>query len=348
MSNIIEVTGPNSSWQTALSSTGLSIRALAREAGISHTYLRAIVASRQLPSESVRLRLLDRFQNYRSEDLFGSLVPVVQTTALAIICKRCHSPRIIRSGLLQGVQRYQCKNCGSVFLDNHAPLHGRLPVDASVVVMEHFFAGESLDSIRTLVQESKGIQITVSGLERMVYRLSRKAVRLAGDILPEIHLRWVLDGAEISGATPVAVLDVLDLDSGFIIASDVIRQDYREKGRESVLQKALRITGLIPETIILGAGAYSAFSDVEGSVSFQKIEYNSCQEVNMHRYTDSINSKIQLLSRRMSFDSVTNHRLLCAAWRVHYNFLSDLKPAAVSPYQSWSDIINASDYPQDY
>ncbi len=341
-----EATVSNSPWQTALSSAGISLRALAGEIGISHTYLPAIVAGRQLPSEPVRLRLLDRFQNYRSEDLFGPLVPSAQTPP-AIVCKRCRSSRTIKSGMLQGVQRYQCKDCGCVFLDNNAPLHGRLPVAASVSVMELFFAGEPLDSICTLIEESQGIQITVSGLERMVYRLARKAVRLVGDIVPEIHSRWVLDGAVIPGARPVVILDILDLESGFIIASDVIWLDYTEKDRESVLQKALHITGLTPDIVILGAVASSAYTDVEAAGSFQEIEYNPSQEANVHRYTDLMALKIQLLSRRMSFDSVANQRLLCAAWRVHYNFLGDFKPTAVSPYQSWSDIINAADYPAD-
>jgi transposase-like protein len=337
------VTNPN--WQTALATTGLSLRALARQTGISHTYLRAIVAGHQLPSEPIRLRLLACFKNYRSEDLFGALIPAAQTSLAITTCKRCSSPRTIKSGLFQGIQRYQCKDCGCVFIDNLSPLHGRLPAAVAVSVMELFFAGEPLSSIRTLVQESQGIQVSITGLEKMIYRLARKAVKLTEDILPEIHSQWVLDGAEIPGAQPVTVLDILDLDSGFIISSDVVRQDYAEKDRESVLQKALHITGITPDVIILGPTAAAEYlEDPEDSASVQRIEYNSSQEANICRYSDSMTSKIRLLSQRVNFDSITNHRLLSAAWRVNYNLLSDIKLAAGSPYQSWADIINSSEY----
>ena len=341
-----EDAGPKSTWQTALSASGLSLRALARQTGISHTYLRQIVAGQKLPSEPIRLRLLERFKDYRSEDLFGPLVPAT-LPAQVVICKRCRGSRTIKSGLLQGSQRYQCKDCGCVFIDNSAPLHGRLPVAAAVGVMQLFFAGEPLGSIRTLLQESLGLQVTVSGLEKMIYRLARKAVKLAGAILPEVPEQWVFDGARVAGVTPVFITDVLDPDSGFIIASDVIRCDYTEKDRESVLQKAVRITGLTPALLIMGAGVRSEFAGLETLTDFSLVEYSPAQDANLRRYSDALISKTLLLSRRMSFDSLTNQRLLCEAWRIHYNFLADFKPVTGFPYQSWSDILDAAEYPGD-
>jgi hypothetical protein len=335
------VTNSQSTWQTALSAAGLSLRALARETGISHTYMRAIIAAQKLPSEPVRLRLLARLKNYRAEDLFGPLAPPVQS-APAVLCKRCRGPHTLKSGFFQGIQRYQCRDCGCVFIANQAPLHGRLPVAAAAGVMELFFTGETLDAIRTRLQASQGLQVTVTGLEKMVYRLARKAVKLAGDILPEVQGRWVLDGAQIPGVQPVLIMDVLDSDSGFIIASDVIRQDYKEKDRESVLQKAVHITGLTPETLILGIGLSSQDPDLAASAGLPVIQCNPAQEANLRRYAALLTAKTLLLSRRMSFDSIANQRLLCAAWRVHYNFLSAFKPAFRAPYQSWLDILNAA------
>ncbi len=343
---MIEITNSNLIWQTALSETGLSLRALARQTGISHTYLREIVSGQKSPSEPIRLRLLARLPNYRSEDLFVSPIPSVQS-APAVICKRCRGPHTIKSGVFQDNQRYQCKDCGCVFIDNSAPLHGRLPAAAALSVMQLFFAGESLDSIRTLLDESQGLQITVTGIEKIVYRLARKAVKLAGDILPEMHGQWVLEGGQVTGAQIVLVLDVLDRDSGFLIASDVIRLDYKEKDRESVLEKASHITGLTPE-FIMGPGLYSEYQDedLEAAASFHIIENDPRQEANLHQYADLLPAKMYLLGRRMSFDSIANQRLLCAAWRVHYNFLGGFEPAFSSPYRSWLDILNAADYPE--
>ncbi len=260
-----------------------------------------------------------------------------------IACKRCHSGRIIKRGRFLGSQRYQCKDCGCVFVDNQAPLRGRLPVEAVVTVMEHFFAGEPLDSIRILIEDSPGVSVTVAGLEKVVSRFARKAVRIAGDIVPPVHSRWLLEGAVLPGAQPVCILDVLDLDSGFIIASDLITP-FRERDRASVVRKALQVTGSTPEMIILGTALSLDFLDKGQITRLAEISFTPRQASVLQTYEELKNTRTLLLSRRLNFDSITNNRLFCAAWRVHYNFLGDCKPAGRSQFNSWMDIVNAADY----
>jgi hypothetical protein len=114
----VTVADPKMVWQTALSTTNMSLR-IGKETGISHTYLYHY--GRQGPAESIRLRLLDYFKGYSAIDLFGQIVPA-GNTAITIICKRCHSTQVIKSGFYMGVQRYQCKECGCVFANDNAPL----------------------------------------------------------------------------------------------------------------------------------------------------------------------------------------------------------------------------------
>jgi hypothetical protein len=331
-----------STWQTAVSATGLSLRALARETGISHTYLRKIIAGCQFPSEPVRLRLLDRFKGYRPEDLFLPPAPACDA-ALSAICKNCSSPRTIKSGLFQGSQRYQCKDCGYVFIAVHALLFGRLPVAAAVSVMETFFAGEPLISILEKIQQSYDLQITLADLEKMVRRLARKAVKLAGDVLPEIHGQWVLDGSYVSSVRPVLILDILDMDSGFIIASGVVRHENQETEWESLILEAVRLTGITPDMLILGPGLISENTGMQASGNVSPVVYNPAQEAIARKYADLAAARTLLLSR-LSHPGLADLRLFCASWRVHYNYLGAFKPLAAGRYQSWLDIINAAIY----
>ena len=77
-------------------------------------------------------------------------------------------------------------------------------------------------------------------------RYSRQAIRPSEETMPEISCSWFLVGIFFEGVRPVCVLDVLDLESDFTVASDLM-PDYIEKDRETVVKKALRITGLFPE-----------------------------------------------------------------------------------------------------
>ena len=268
-----------------------------------------------------------------------------ETKTAVLTCKRCHSDRIIKSGVLQGNQRYQCKDCGCVFIANSAPLHGRLPVPVLVDVMESFFKGLSLDSIRTSLEDSQGLPATVAGLEKVIYRFARKALRLAENIIPRLHPIWILDTAFINGPSPICLLDVLDPDSGFIIASDVLPQ-HLERDRESVVKKAFRVSGSLPQKVLIGpglleyAGYESDESPLETGLSPHKLTVLS-------RYQAARNTRTLLAARRLNFDSLSNLRFICSAWRVHYNFLSGFKPARFSDYNSWLDIINAVDISTD-
>ena len=258
-----------------------------------------------------------------------------------LLCKRCHSGRIIKSGLFHGLQRYCCKDCGSVFILNQAPFHSRLPIEAVVVALESFFNAEPLDSIRQTIEKSLGFPITVTGLEKMVYRFSHQAVELAGDITPHVGPRWYLDATFFNGTRPVVILDVLDLKTGFLIASDVV-PDYAEKDRESVTKRALRVTGATPELLQLSPDLANVYEGLGSEVALSKKRLKKDQNIVIHNFGHSAISRTKIISRRLNFDSISNCRLICSAWRVHYNFLSGFQPVSNCSYNTWLDIVTSS------
>jgi hypothetical protein len=265
-------------------------------------------------------------------------------TAEAVLCKRCLSSRIIKSGMLQGSQRYQCKDCGCVFINNAAPLHGRLPVSLLAEVMESFFTGLPLDSIRSAVLENQGIPVTITGLEKIIYRLARKAVRLIGDTLPELHPLWVIEGSLIPGDKPLCLLDVLDSDTGFIIASDVI-PDFAEKSSVSVVKNALHISSVTPDKIVIGPFLLELCLNSLDFVGLTEVPFTPQQELSIVKYQAASLIRLQIVARRLNFDSLSNIRLINAAWRVHYSFLTGAKPAGLSACNSWLDVIKAAEIP---
>jgi hypothetical protein len=264
-------------------------------------------------------------------------------TAEAVLCKRCRSTRIIKSGTRRGDQRYQCKDCGCVFLDNSAPLHGRVPIHLLVSILERFFSGMPLDFIRTCL-ETDGVPITITGLEKIIYRFARKAVSLTADIRPELRSPWILEGVSISADHPFCLLDILDSASGFILASDII-PDFAEREQEAIVQKALKTAGSAPERLILGPDLSWIFEDSQSSDSPPAVALSPENEACLRGYQAAAGIRTLLVSHRLNFDSLTNIRLICAAWRVNYNFLSEFKPVGLSVYNNWLDIVNAADPP---
>jgi hypothetical protein len=274
-----------------------------------------------------------------------SIVPSDQS-ALAVICKRCHSARVTKSGFLHGLQRYFCKDCGTVFQTGLAPFHSRLPAAAVVVALERFFSGQPLDFIRFALEESLGLQITVTGLEKMIYRYSRKAIQLAGEITPLVGPRWFLDVVSHEEGRPVVFLDVVDLQTGFLIASDIL-PDFTEKDRESLTQRALRITGATPELLIISTELCNPDDLAGQGQDLSVTRLKKAHRLNLLKFRSLSVTRAQLFTRRLNFDSLANCRLICAAWRIHYNFMSGRQPVSQFPYRSWADIVNAPAAPRD-
>ncbi len=341
---MIDAAKLKSNWQTALSSCNLTPRQLAGEAGISHTWLYAIMDGRVVPSDSIKTRLLARLPGHTEGELFPRLPPAPEPSN-GVVCKRCHSARTIKSGVFNGNQRYQCRDCGCVFINNSSVLHGRLPVEAVAFVLERFFEAEPLDSICQLVEQSGQGRISMSGIENLVSRFSRQAVKLTGDILPPLSPLWILQCISIPAERPVAVLDVLDMNSGFVIASDLV-PDYIENDRENVVRKAVRLAGSKPETLVLGLGFAAFGSDLAMAVenSMRKVRFERHHWELLSKFSERVNARTSLISRRLNFASLASGRLICSAWRVHYNFLSGFNPAGVSPFNSWLDIIMESQF----
>ncbi|MDD5702421.1 MAG: hypothetical protein PHU23_10280, partial [Dehalococcoidales bacterium] len=328
-----------SNWQIALSSCNLTPRRLAGETGISHTWLYAIMGGRVVPSDSIKTRLLARLPGYTGSELFP-LLPPAPKPSNGVVCKRCHSARTIKSGVFNGNQRYQCRDCGCVFINSGSVLRGRLPVEAVATVLERFFEAESLASICRLVEESGQVRISMSGIENLVSRFSRQALKLTGDILPPLSSQWILQCTSIPAERPVAVLDVLDMNSGFIIASDLVPACI-EKDRENVVQKAVRLAGSWPESLVLGLGFASFGPDLAMAVenTMRKVNFERHHWELLSKFSERVDPRTRLISRRLSCGSLASGRLICSAWRVHYNFLSGFNPAGVSRFNSWRDII---------
>jgi hypothetical protein len=175
----------------------------------------------------------------------------------------------------------------------------------------------------------------------MIYRYSRKAVRLAGDVAPYVSPRWFLEVTFLPRVRQDAILDVLDLNTCFLIAPDVV-PDYAEKDRESVVQKALRITGSTPDILVLDLGLTGECADVDNEVVFPNINLPDDQRALLQNFRDIKIARTNLLSRRLNFDSAANCRLISDAWRVSYNFLGSIKPAGCCQYHCWLDIVNAA------
>jgi transcriptional regulator with XRE-family HTH domain len=332
--------GPRARWQAALSALGLSTRAFARQAGVSHTYLYSIMNGRVCPSAEIKALLLSLLGASDPEAFFSPPKPVSQPDP-PVVCKRCHSLRTTRSGLSNGAQRYRCRDCGCVFLDNRSPYRGRLPIHTASAVMQRFFAAETLGSLCRFVRNTERMFISLSGLESLVTRYSRLAVRLTSDIFPTLGPLWCLECTAFTSGRTLAVTDIIDLSTGFLIATDLLPPVVKNE-RESVIQKAYRLTGSKPTSVLFGPALLAS----DHLFGFNSRQYSAGAVSQpdhlalLSRFQTLAQDRTKLITRRLNYDAFEAGDLLCSAWRVHHNFLSGALPPFPGPYQSWSDILN--------
>jgi transcriptional regulator with XRE-family HTH domain len=97
----------------------------------------------------------------------------------------------------------------------------------------------------------------------------------------------------------------------------------------------------------IAPGLNGVFGGACPDVAVSRKNMKKDQHILIKNFRHSALARTNIISRRLLFDSLSNCRLICSAWRVHYNFLSDSKPIADSRYRTWLDIITSTGGPDD-
>ena len=173
-----------------------------------------------------------------------------KTSSESLICKICGSRHTVRDGVIKGVQRWKCKTCGRKFLNNGA-LHGYKTAAVQVMsALSLYYKGLSYNTIRKQIQIEFNSTISRSTIYRWTQRAPQNYMNAVKYFHPRVGNSWIADesASNICGKQ-VWIQDILDRDTGFILASQVA-MNHDIKDVQLLMEKAARKAGKMPEVVI--------------------------------------------------------------------------------------------------
>jgi len=153
-------------------------------------------------------------------------------------CKFCHSTNVIKYGLQNGKQYYQCKNCNRRFVNNVDFENMKYNPKIIALTLDLYFKGVSLRKISHHLKEFYELDISY----KSVYNWIEKYVGLMNEyvntIQPEIGEVWHTDEMMVNiGGSWEYLWNVMDEKTRFQLAS-VVSTERKVRDARMVFQRA--------------------------------------------------------------------------------------------------------------
>lgn len=143
---------------------------------------------------------------------------IVRCPTMAIRCKFCGCPNIVKYGVRNGIQQYLCRSCGRKFSDKDT-LEGRQTPTAEIgAALSMFYDGLSLSGIQRQLQGIFNDWVNPSTIYRWVIEYSSKAITLLDKQKVRLSNTWVVDETVVKvGGENMWYWDVIDEGTRFLI-----------------------------------------------------------------------------------------------------------------------------------
>jgi len=80
------------------------------------------------------------------------LSTVEETDTFAIMCKKCNSEQVVKSGIVAGKQRFRCKECGCNFRIGDNRTDEKIAAKRRLCILLHFMSKASYRTLGKLLQ----------------------------------------------------------------------------------------------------------------------------------------------------------------------------------------------------
>ena len=175
--------------------------------------------------------------------MFPTPAPVIPPN---VRCKKCGERHLARYGLRKQRQRYLCRDCDSVFLDNGALPRMRYQVEVVGDAVPLFYEGLSLNAICRQLRQTWGVFPADSNVYEWVVRFTTKAVQAAKDLRAKVGDEWVADETVLKiGGENCWFWDVMDTRTRFLLSSHLTASRFNEDAK-TVMERA----GKAPKKIV--------------------------------------------------------------------------------------------------
>jgi putative transposase len=272
---------------------------------------------------------------------------------IGIVCKYCNSPNVVKYGLVEGVQKYLCKECHRKFSANDHLYRMKTPTDQVVDALNDYYDGKSIGDICRSHLTQFGNQPSTKTVYGWITKYTDEAVKDFKDYHPQVGDVWTADETvlRIDGAN-IWLYDIIDEKTRFMLASRIALSRTTQDAK-SLMDAAARCAGKEPKAIKTDKnysyldGIEQAFgADVEhrqgGPFKVVKEDNTSLIE----RFHGTLKQRTKVMRGLKSIDSAIQ---FADGFLAYYNFLrpheklegrTPAEEAGISyPLKTWTDVI---------
>jgi transposase-like protein len=271
-----------------------------------------------------------------------------------VICKYCRSKKTRKYGIVEGIQRYYCNDCKRKFSPNKQTFRMKTPVNQVAFALESYYEGFSINKVRRLLDERYENYPSSKTVYRWITKYTLEAIKQFRDYYLQVGDLWELHKTTVNiGSIEYECLDVVDIKTGYLLASKLILNSEKNNLKE-IVGKARAKAGKTAVTIlnesIIGQslGISSAFKPIstpragnpaDGTINRGIIA--ACKE--------ALQERARTLRRLKNPVSATQ---FIEGFNVFYNYLKQNKATESTPAEmaevvyntkSWLDIVLSSD-----
>jgi putative transposase len=284
-------------------------------------------------------------------------------------CKYCQSENVIKYGLVNGIQRYYCKDCRHKFVSSDTIPKMQNSTKTIADALNMYYEGMSLAEIRrNLIQQDNNYISRISAYN-WVERFTDLAVKEAEKYQPKVGDTWIADETFIrvdkrtagdskvvnpysksKKAKWIVFWDIIDADTRFLLASEASTTRTKADAQR-LMEKAAKRAGKVPRVVVTDnlrayldgiEIAYGADTTHKQGGPFD-VENNSNL---IERFHGTIKERTKVMRALKNRDTLEK---FMDGWLVHYNFfrphmsLNDRTPAQAAgisfPFRNWKDVV---------
>ena len=274
-----------------------------------------------------------------------------ETTTYEVHCPACECDRVIRVGVRNGQQRYQCKECSKKFRANGKATGRRMDAELMGSAIRDFYTGKSYKQICEGLRDEYDIpEPSKATIYEWVRDFTDQASAEMANHKAETGKEWVADELVVDvGGQNAWLWNVMDGKTRYILASHLSRE-RDGKAATTVLRKALAAADKPPESFFsdkLRSYLPALRAVIPDAKHFQSEGLDADINNNLsERLQGTFRDRIKTLR---GLDNLESGQRYLDGWTITYNlfrghhslrnqtpgYRAKVKP----PFKEWADVV---------
>jgi transposase-like protein len=270
-----------------------------------------------------------------------------------IVCKYCHSDKIVRNGFCKNSQYWLCKNCGRCFIHNQCLPKMRYPAHIVASAVQSYFDGCSLGHVCSDIEKNTNILPSTSTVYGWVKKLAEKASQ--HDVLthPRVSDKWIIYETESwLKERRFWLVFIIDADSHFLLAAKFSNK-LDSTDITSLIQSAKEKAGKLPEEILTNIGE-EYLDGIESVYDLCTKHHHITSITDTEIFTSFIRDLSHIIRDRLkpayAIDINDNTQTVLNGFVFHYNYVGLPSGSCRTPaeaagigrsIQEWKDVVRS-------